>query len=169
MYSLLSCNCRNEPERQGCAQAIGLVASAHLDVVLLKLADHLNRVNQPKKGGFFEFGGGEKDKKAEEAKSTIALAYGYTVAYSDPQLMTSRLEAHVLHNLLPLMSSATSMLLKEYVIKAVDLIGKGRYLVGGFVVVFSSFSLCSHLLQPFIRNDLLMSPSMCSSLATPSF
>jgi hypothetical protein len=38
--------------------------------------------------------------------------------------MLSRLEVHVLHNLIPLMGSAKTLELKTNIIKAVDLIGK---------------------------------------------
>ena len=118
----------SDVERQGCAQGLGLAASVHLDVVLPKLTERLApKVVEKKSTGFFGFGGGGSDKPQgpdDKLASTIALCYGYVAAYANPELIVSRLDVHILHNILPLMPKARTTLLKVHLIKAVDLIGK---------------------------------------------
>jgi len=121
-----------DPERQGCAQGMGLVASVHLDVVLPKLTERLapKVPEKPKSSGFFSFGGGDAKPQGPDDKTaaTIALCYGYVAAYANPELIVSRLDVHILHNILPLMPKArspqSSVVLRVHLIKAVDLIGK---------------------------------------------
>ena len=100
----------------------------HLDVVLPKLTERLApKVVEKKSSGFFGFGGGSdsKDKGPEDnVAATIALCYGYVAAYANPELILSRLDVHILHNLIPLLPRARSTLLRVHIIKAIDLIGK---------------------------------------------
>ena len=74
------------------------------------------------------------------------LCYGYVAAYADSayarltrfsslehelllpcSLILSRFDVHVLHNLMPLMANAKTVLLKVNIIKALDLIGKALH------------------------------------------
>jgi maestro heat-like repeat-containing protein family member 1 len=118
---------RSDTERQGCAQGLGLAASAHLDSVLPKITSHLEEVSKKKKTGLFSFGSSKPSKEHDPHKSTLALAYGYVCAYADVGLMTARLETHILHNLLPVLRGALTNALKENVIKTIDLIGKAMH------------------------------------------
>lgn len=120
-------NHASDVERQGCAQGLGLTASVHLDVVLPKLTERLAAPKVEKKStGFFGFGGSSsaKDVLDDKLASTIALCYGYVTAYANPELIISRLDVHILHNLIPLIPKAKSTLLKIHLIKSIDLIGK---------------------------------------------
>ena len=120
-------NHASDIERQGCAQGLGLAASVHLDVVLPKLTERLAPPKVEKKStGFFGFGGGSNAKEALDDKlaSTIVLCYGYVTAYANPELILSRLDVHILHNIIPLIPKAKTNLMKVHLIKAIDLIGK---------------------------------------------
>ena len=120
-------NHASDVERQGCAQGLGLAASVHLDVVLPKLTERLTPKKEEKKStGFFGFGGGGAESKVVDDKvaATITLCYGYVAAYANPELIISRLDVHILHNIIPLIPRAKSNLLKIHLVKAIDLIGK---------------------------------------------
>lgn len=129
-FMLNQVNHQNDTERQGCAQGLGLCASVHLDVVLPKLTEKMASTKQEKKsGGFFSFGSSNKEKEGahDHLLSTIMLCYGYVAAYANPELIVSRLDVHILHNLLPLIPKAKTNLLKIHLIKAMDLIGKALH------------------------------------------
>jgi hypothetical protein len=122
---------KDDIERQGIAQGLGLCASKHLDVVLPKLTAELGAPAkaQASSGGWF--GGGSSDAAKQAAgdfkRSTVVLCYGYVAAYADPGLILSRLDVHILHNLMPVMTNAKTVFLKVNVIKALDLIGKALH------------------------------------------
>jgi hypothetical protein len=99
-----------------------------LDIVLGKITAKLQSLmEKPKQSGFF--GGGSKENPAakEPAKCTCIISYGYVAAYANPELLLSRLDVHVLHNLSPVMKEASTLPLRINVIKAVDLIGKALH------------------------------------------
>jgi hypothetical protein len=117
---------KDDTERQGCAQGLGLAASAHLDVVLEKLTKKLS-ADEPKKEskGFFASLTSSTPKGPGAGQlSTVMLCYGYVAAYANPELILSRLDVHVLHNLIPTMKAASADHLKVNIIKAVELIAK---------------------------------------------
>jgi len=115
---------KDDTERQGCAQGLGLAASAHLDVVLQKITAKISAEEPKEKKGFFGgFGGGAKGPGPGQL-STIMLCYGYVAAYANPELILSRLDVHILHNLIPTMKAATAETLKINIIRAVELIAK---------------------------------------------
>ena len=120
-------NHKSNEERIGCAQGMGLASTMHIDVVLPKLTAKLTAVSAKKKSGFFSFGRSSSSSDNTPVKCTLVLCYGYCVAYSDTSLMSSRLEPHVLNNVMPIMKTASSEDLKECVIKAIDLIGKAMH------------------------------------------
>jgi hypothetical protein len=115
----------SDAERQGHAQGLGLAAKSHLDTVLPKL-DVAMAPPKSSGGGFFGFGGGSK-KAPDDVVSTCLLGYGYVSAYADGKLMLSRLDVHVMHNLVPVLKAAKSPLIKVHCIKAIDLIGKALH------------------------------------------
>jgi len=143
-------NHASDLERQGCAQGLGLCASVHLDVVLPKLTGRLVAASkvEKKSSGFFGFGGGSTIKDAvpdDKLASTLVLCYGNVAAYANPELIVSRLEVHILHNVVPMLQRASrggasgnnssssssagghagaSNLIKLHLIKCIDLVGK---------------------------------------------
>lgn len=117
----------SEVERQGCAQGLGLAGNMHLDVVLPKITARLEGTQTKKKSGFFGFGSSGPTEADEKIKATCMLCYGYVSAYANPELILSRLDVHVMHNLVPLMTQAVSSLHKTSCVKAIDLIGKALH------------------------------------------
>ena len=80
---------RSDVERQGCAQGLGLTASTHVDMVLPKLTETLEKITKAKKGGGFFSSFGGKGNEDDLHKSTVVLCYGYAVAYADPAYVCS--------------------------------------------------------------------------------
>jgi hypothetical protein len=126
-FLLDKCNNNDDIERHGAAQGLGLAAKMHLDMVLEKLTAVLKRVEGAKQGGFFGIGESPDAKNAEVIRSTISLCLGFVTAYASPELMVSRVEMHVLNQLVPLMNGAKTPGLRECLIKALDLIGKALH------------------------------------------
>jgi len=92
-------------------------------------------------GGLFSsiFGGGSKSGGASGGSSsrkagavptdlacTVVLAFGYTAAYADPGLLTSRIDVQICHSMAPLLTcpASKSVRFKLAATKAIDLIGK---------------------------------------------
>eukprot|EP01127_Copromyxa_protea_P018695 TRINITY_DN5940_c0_g1_i1.p1 TRINITY_DN5940_c0_g1~~TRINITY_DN5940_c0_g1_i1.p1 ORF type:complete len:1700 (-),score=516.03 TRINITY_DN5940_c0_g1_i1:86-4894(-) len=125
-----STNHSDEEEKLGCAQGFGYAAAAHLDTVLEQQNSQV-RAPEPKKesGGFFGslFGGGGDSKPkagpAGNSLSTTLLAYGYITAYAKPDIITSRLDMHVITNVLPHLDTKT-VALQQTLVKVFDLIGQ---------------------------------------------
>jgi hypothetical protein len=90
----------DEQERQGLAQGLGLCGNVHLDLVLPKITEFLAKASAKQKSGFF--GSGDNPQK-EQMKCTVAACYGFVAAYANPELILSRLDVHILHNLEPIM------------------------------------------------------------------
>ena len=99
-------------EQQAFASCCGKVGAAHLDVALdkIRLCTTTNEDTQKKSsfGSFFSFsssqGGSAKGSKAakrvdETTMATAALAYGYCASYANVELLSSRLQTHVVSNL----------------------------------------------------------------------
>lgn len=120
-------NHNDDIERQGCAQGLGLASAKHLDVVLPKLNEMLATLEKKQSSGGWFSSSKDTGTANDAKKSTIILAYGFVAAYADSQLILSRLDVHVLHNLMPVMTSAKTVLLKINIIKALDLIGKALH------------------------------------------
>lgn len=121
------CDHSNAIERQGCTQGYGYTAASHLDVVLEKLQDLLRSKNKEQKSaGLLSFlkDSGPKDVVS---KHSIILAFGYVTAYAPPGLITSRIEVHIINPIKPFFADAKSPVLKECIIRAVDLIGKALH------------------------------------------
>lgn len=128
----------NETEQRGCAQGLGMVASPHLDTVLPKVTDLLTKApeGQKQSGGFFGFGAKKETGPEDAVKATAVLAYGYITAYASPELVVSRIDVHVLHNVIPLLCLPpadpkapraplrTAPILRVQLAKALDLVGK---------------------------------------------
>lgn len=76
-----------------------------------------------KKGGFGFFGS-SKGESASGPKATALLVYGYLCMLTPIELLTSRIEVHVVSNLLPIFKSAKTQDIKENGLKTMDLIGK---------------------------------------------
>eukprot|EP00013_Stygamoeba_regulata_P006034 CAMPEP_0177640424 /NCGR_PEP_ID=MMETSP0447-20121125/6535_1 /TAXON_ID=0 /ORGANISM="Stygamoeba regulata, Strain BSH-02190019" /LENGTH=1747 /DNA_ID=CAMNT_0019142493 /DNA_START=242 /DNA_END=5485 /DNA_ORIENTATION=- len=122
---------QDDVQRQGCAQGFGYCAATHLDASLERLQDLLRPKMPPAKpkesGGFFSklFGGSDKPKgPTEDERKTAVLALGYITAYAPAKLITSRIEVSIMSTLNPMLENATSVSLRETLVKAIDLIGK---------------------------------------------
>eukprot|EP01126_Amoeba_proteus_P067356 TRINITY_DN9930_c0_g1_i5.p1 TRINITY_DN9930_c0_g1~~TRINITY_DN9930_c0_g1_i5.p1 ORF type:complete len:1273 (-),score=291.41 TRINITY_DN9930_c0_g1_i5:204-4022(-) len=116
----------NEEERIGCAQGFGYAASSHLDFVL---EEQTSRVKVPEvkkeSGGFWSIFASEPKAKQPSGGSqlTTTLAYGYITAYSKPNLITSRLDMHIINNILPNLDT-NNLALQQTIVKVFDLIGQ---------------------------------------------
>eukprot|EP00732_Lithocolla_globosa_P000613 Lithocolla_globosa_v1_NODE_214_length_5084_cov_10.333665.p1 type:complete len:1658 gc:universal NODE_214_length_5084_cov_10.333665:50-5023(+) len=124
-YMFSNVNHAKEEDRMGCAMGYGQCATHHLDIVLDKLSHVGQNDLKPKSSGFFgdlfSDGGG---KAAEMTKCTLMLCYGYAGAKADPTLIKARMEAHILTNILSHFPTAKSPILKEHIVRCVDLLGK---------------------------------------------
>lgn len=123
----------SDAERQGCAQGLGLCGFSHLDALLPKLTallgDDPSKKQASSSGGLFSFGksGSSGKTVGDYTISTVLLSYGYITAYANPELILSRLDVHIMHNLLPVFDNAKTMLVKVNLIKSIDLIGKALH------------------------------------------
>jgi hypothetical protein len=107
-FMLNTVNHKNESERRGVAQGLGMIGNPHLDMILPRITELLTTTPEHRKavGGFLGFGA--KDLGPEdEVKATAVLAYGYITAYANPQTILSRLDVHILHNMIPLLGLPT--------------------------------------------------------------
>ena len=89
-----STNHTNSLQKRGCAQAFGYCSTTHLDTTLECLGEKLNAKNAPKKGFFDKLF--SKDASNEGQKNTIFLCYGYVAGYGPIELITSRVDVHIL-------------------------------------------------------------------------
>eukprot|EP00742_Colponemidia_sp_Colp-10_P009451 GILJ01010307.1.p1 GENE.GILJ01010307.1~~GILJ01010307.1.p1 ORF type:complete len:1489 (-),score=265.77 GILJ01010307.1:433-4305(-) len=113
----------NDEEREGVAMEFGFVSNTHLDSTLDKLTVVLKSDPIPKKSSGFSLFSSKSTGGSEQAKSTVILAFGYVALHATPSLIVSRVEAHILTNIVPLLSEAKSLTLKECLVRASGLIG----------------------------------------------
>ncbi|XP_043242349.1 maestro heat-like repeat-containing protein family member 1 isoform X3 [Amphibalanus amphitrite] len=87
-------------ERQGCAQALGLISSVHLDPVLAKL-DQVARAELSKKPtGLLGFMKDTKGEAAQERmRATVILCYGQVALMAPQHLLLERFEVPVFRDL----------------------------------------------------------------------
>ena len=110
--------------QEGCALGLGLCASEHLDVVLLRLSTAVKKAMEKKKSGLFGLGGKKEAPGAMETKSMIVRTWGWIAIKTAPELITSRLDAHVFMHLIPIMNEASKAMLRESVVIALQRIGR---------------------------------------------
>lgn len=68
-----------------------------------------------------------KDKSEADVsriKATLMLCYGYVTLYAPPALITSRVEVNILASINPHFNNVKDPMVKENLIRCVDLIGK---------------------------------------------
>ena len=117
-------NHRVDSERVGYAQSMGWASYTHIDTVLVKLSERLKQ--KEKKTGFFanlldKDDGGIGD---EVQHSTTVLCFGYVAATAQPELLLSRLDVYMLHNMLPIMGKARTHLFRLSCVVALELMGR---------------------------------------------
>ena len=117
-------NHRADSERLGYAQSMGWAAYTHIDTALARLSERLKQ--KEKKSGFFatlldKDDGGIGD---EAQHSTVVLAFGYVAATAQTELLLSRLDVYMLHNMLPLMARARTHLFRLSCVQALELMGR---------------------------------------------
>ncbi|PRP83406.1 hypothetical protein PROFUN_09434 [Planoprotostelium fungivorum] len=137
-----SVNPNNEAQKLGFAQGMGYCSVTHLDMVLEKLQNPPKPVVE-KKGGFFSSSKKPADGPTELNNATV-LAYGYVAAYSQPTLITARIDVSIINHLKPAMPKMKSLAQKETLLKTIELIAKAMH--------------PSHLKKEYIlkqRDDLL--------------
>ncbi|KAL9646130.1 hypothetical protein ABK040_008008 [Willaertia magna] len=114
-----------DEERLGCARGLGQASAAHTDVVLTHLQ---NVIKGPeKKTGLFARNTGKEVTPQERA--TALLAYGYVSMLTPLNLLTSRVEVHIIKNMIPVLTLNNNSVtitydMKENGLRAIDLIGK---------------------------------------------
>jgi len=114
----------SDEERLGCARGLGQASLNHCDIVLTQLQNIMKAPE--KKTGLFARNTGKEVTSIERA--TCLLAYGYVCMLTPLNLITSRVEVHVIKNILPLLKPQQGVPipyeLKENGLKSIDLIGK---------------------------------------------
>eukprot|EP00043_Microstomoeca_roanoka_P008735 m.83875 g.83875 ORF g.83875 m.83875 type:complete len:1641 (-) comp14365_c0_seq1:221-5143(-) len=117
----------SQMERDGCAKGFGFCASSHLDTVIEQLVQLTKRDMIRKSTGFL---GMLKDKSEAEVariKATIMLTWGYVTLFAPPSQIGSRIEVRVMASILPHFSNVRETLVKENLIRCVELIGKALH------------------------------------------
>ena len=117
-------NHRVDTERTGYAQSMGWTSYTHIDTVLVKLSERLKQ--KEKKTGFFanlldKDDGGIGD---EVQHSTAVLCFGYVAATAQPELLLSRMDVYMLHNMLPIMGKARTHLFRLSCALSLELMGR---------------------------------------------
>ena len=88
-----------------------------------------------------------KDKSEVDVariKATLMLTYGFVTFYAPPSLITSRIEVNILATIMPHFSNVREQLVKENLIRCVELIGKDRRRKDGSLYLLSlSADLCA--------------------------
>ena len=117
-------NHRVDSERLGYAQSMGWTSYTHIDTVLVKLSERLKQ--KEKKSGFFatlldKDDGGIGD---EVQHSTAVLCFGYVAATAQPELLLSRLDVYMLHNMLPIMGKARTHLFRLTCVVSLELMAR---------------------------------------------
>ena len=78
---------------------------------------------EKKKSGLFGLGGKKEAPGSMETKSMIVRSWGWIAIKTAPELITSRLDAHVFMHLIPIMNEANKSMLRESVVVALQRIG----------------------------------------------
>jgi hypothetical protein len=107
-------------ERLGCARGLGQAASTSTDIVLAKLQS-IAKAQEKKQTGWFS---SKPTGPSPASKACALLSYGYVAMLTPVELVTSRVEVHIINNIIPILQTATSYEVKENGFRAIDLIGK---------------------------------------------
>lgn len=111
-------------DRDGCAAGYGACSVSHLDIVLDKLQTVINVDMKKKSTGLFGLMSDKSDSDVDRIKCTVILCYGNAAIKADVSLIKARMEVTILNNILPFLATAKSSLVKECVIRSVELLGK---------------------------------------------
>eukprot|EP00055_Hartaetosiga_balthica_P017962 m.125831 g.125831 ORF g.125831 m.125831 type:complete len:1630 (-) comp9433_c5_seq1:159-5048(-) len=114
----------NQTQRDGCARGFGYAASTHLDTVLERLQFVAKRDMVRKATGFFGMIKDKSEADVARIKATLMLSYGYVTLLAPVNLITSRIEVNILSSILPHFTNVKDTLVKENLIRCVELIGK---------------------------------------------
>jgi hypothetical protein len=110
----------SDEERLGCSRGLGQAAATHTDPVLTKLSTITKA--QVKSGGWFSKP--SPNDVTTQSQATALLAYGYVCMLTPLGLITSRVEVHIVNNILPVLTKSKAHEIKENGLRAIDLIGK---------------------------------------------
>ncbi|OVA17935.1 HEAT [Macleaya cordata] len=111
--------------RLGLAKGMGLVAASHLDTVLEKLKDILDRVGQNIFQRFLAlFSDRVKVEDSDDIHAALALMYGYAARYAPSTIIEARIDALVGTNMLSRLLHVRHPTAKQAVITAIDLLGR---------------------------------------------
>jgi len=110
-------------ERLGCARGLGQAAAVNTDVVLTKLQTMVKTQEKKQSGGWFS-SKPTGPSVSGGAKASALLTYGYVTMLTPTDLITSRVEVHIINNILPVLQGPASLEVKENGLRAIDLIGK---------------------------------------------
>ncbi|EDQ91217.1 uncharacterized protein MONBRDRAFT_31461 [Monosiga brevicollis MX1] len=123
----LSVDHNSQVEREGCAKGIGFAASSHLDIVIERLQALQKQEMVRKSTGFLGMMKDKSESDVNRIKATLMLTYGYVTFYAPPQLITSRIEVNILATIMPHFANPRERLVKENLIRCVELIGKSLH------------------------------------------
>ncbi|KAF2070139.1 hypothetical protein CYY_008538 [Polysphondylium violaceum] len=110
----------NALENEGCAYGLGYCSASHFDIVLEKIGGFIKN-NMGKKSGFFKKSG------PKGIKNCILLSLGYAATYTQPALLASRVEIHIINPIKPSITLLKKPPKKISAIKMIDLIGKALH------------------------------------------
>ncbi|GAM26848.1 hypothetical protein SAMD00019534_100230 [Acytostelium subglobosum LB1] len=107
-------------ENEGCAVGLGYCAASHFDILLEKIGLFIKN-NMAKKTGFFKKSG------PKGIKNCVLLSLAYAATYSQPVLLSTRVEVHMLTPIRPSISILKKPLKKLSAIKMIDCIGRALH------------------------------------------
>jgi len=117
-------NHRVDSERTGYAQSMGWTSYTHIDTVLVKLSDRLKQ-KEVKKGFFANLLDKDDGGIGDELQhSTVVLSFGYVAATAQPELLLSRLDVYMLHNMLPIMGKSRTHLFRLSCVVGLELMAR---------------------------------------------
>ena len=80
-----------------------------------------------KSTGFLGLSKDKSEAEVAQIKSTLMLCYGFVTLYAPPSLISSRIEVNILASINPHFTGVRELMVKENLIRCVDLIGKALH------------------------------------------
>ncbi|EFJ05884.1 hypothetical protein SELMODRAFT_162778 [Selaginella moellendorffii] len=129
-------NVADTANRLGLAMGMGLVAASHLDTVLEKLKDVLEKESRRTITRFLASFFAQREKDVDNIYAALALMYGYAASYAPSTVIEARIDKLVGTNVLSRLLDVKSAAAKQAVITAINLLGQAVIKAGAHGVPF---------------------------------
>ncbi|XP_024532467.1 protein SHOOT GRAVITROPISM 6 isoform X4 [Selaginella moellendorffii] len=129
-------NVADTANRLGLAMGMGLVAASHLDTVLEKLKDVLEKESRRTITRFLASFFAQRENDVDNIYAALALMYGYAASYAPSTVIEARIDKLVGTNVLSRLLDVKSAAAKQAVITAINLLGQAVIKAGAHGVPF---------------------------------